>query len=267
MNTIRLAALCGLLGLAAPPPAVAQTYHPPTDVVGQEPALDQAHEALMEEYQAALYAWYEQLDAVQAANEEGAQQPYPESPDGAFYPRFWALAEQGHVDARLWCLSNFGFSELPKERRTVAKLRMYLDLIDTAHATHGEGILRALSGEASEWGGGLGRELAFALLDELAIVSGDPDIGASVLYTKASSLEWSGEEGAADLAVEQYELLMERYPEHELSARAAGKIFAAENLQVGMEVPDIVGTDVDGNRLALSDHAGKVRVINFWGFW
>ena len=105
------------------------------------------------------------------------------------------------------------------------------------------------------------------LLDELAIVSGNPDLAAQVLYTKASNYEWSGEEHADALALEQYELLMERFPDHELAMRAEGKIFAAENLQIGMEVPDIVGKDVDGNDLKLSDHRGKVAVINFWGFW
>jgi len=268
MKIIRCAALVGLLGLATPAALAVQTYHPPTDVVNPEQAqVDSAHAALMEEYQTALYAWYDQLDAVQERNEAGAEEVYPESPDGAFYPRFWALAERGQIDARLWCLGNFGFSEVPEERRMVTKLRLYLDLIDNSHKTHGLELLRTISGEADDWGESLGRELAFALLDELAVISGNPELTAQVLYAKGSALEASNEEFAFDLAVEQYELLAERFPEHELATRAAGKIFAAENLQIGMDVPDIVGVDVDGKPLKLSDFAGKVAVINFWGFW
>lgn len=269
MSMLRSAALIGLLGLTAPPALAVQIESdPPTEVVNPEKAaVEAAYAALMEEYMTATYAWYDELDAVQARNEKGAGEQYPESPDGAFYPRFWALAEQGQIDARLWCLGNFGFSETPKERRKVAKLRHYLDLIDHHHESHGEALIRTISGEAEDWGDSLGRELAFALLDELAAVSGDPNLAAQAIYTKASALEWSGEENAEDLALQQYELLSERYPDHELAKRAQGKIFAAENLQIGMEVPDIVGVDVDGKPLKLSDYAGKVAVIDFWGFW
>lgn len=269
MIMMRTAVLLGLLGSAAPPASAIQIeYHPPTDVVNPDSSrVQQAYESLLEDYEKALDAWFEQLDAVQERNAAGAQEAYPESPDGVFYARFQALADQGQIDARLWCLSNFQFSEVPKERRKVAKLRQYLDLIDNAHATHGELLVQTISSEAEDWGDSLGRELAFALLDELAAVSGNADVGALVIYSKASALEWSGEENAEELALEQFELLVERYPDHKLGVRAAGKVFAAENLQIGMEVPDIVGVDVDGKPLKLSDYAGKVAVIDFWGFW
>jgi hypothetical protein len=34
-----------------------------------------------------------------------------------------------------------------------------------------------------------------------------------------------------------------------------------------MVAPDILGLDVDGNDMKLSDFRGKVTVIDFWGFW
>jgi len=43
--------------------------------------------------------------------------------------------------------------------------------------------------------------------------------------------------------------------------------FEKERLQVGMEVPDIVGEDVDGVPFKLSDYRGKVVMIDYWGFW
>ena len=53
----------------------------------------------------------------------------------------------------------------------------------------------------------------------------------------------------------------------ELAKMVAGEIFEAENLQIGMMVPDISGEDVDGVEFKLSDYKGKVVVIDFWGDW
>lgn len=38
-------------------------------------------------------------------------------------------------------------------------------------------------------------------------------------------------------------------------------------LEIGKPVPDIVGSDIDGVEFKLSQYAGKVRVISFWGHW
>jgi hypothetical protein len=52
-----------------------------------------------------------------------------------------------------------------------------------------------------------------------------------------------------------------------LAKMVEGEIFEMENLQIGMDVPDIVGEDVDGVEFKLSDYKGKVVVIDFWGDW
>jgi hypothetical protein len=36
---------------------------------------------------------------------------------------------------------------------------------------------------------------------------------------------------------------------------------------VGQFAPDIEGEDLQGNRLCLSDHRGRVVVLTFWGDW
>jgi len=279
MIVIRTAALCGLLGLVAPFAQATQNTQPPELAVfatqvddqaaaTQQAALDTQYTALKENYETALYAWYDELDAVQKKNEDGAGLPYPASPDGDFFPQFWKIAEAGQLDSRLWCLSNFEFSELPKERRLVAKLRLYLDTIDTGHKTHAKEILGALSGEMDEWDeSALGRALAFALMDELGVVSGTADVQGRAIFSKANALAWSDNPADHDLALEQFELLVERFPEHSLAPRAQGVIFAAENLQIDYDIPELAGVDVDGNSLKLSDHEGKVAVITFWGFW
>lgn len=52
-----------------------------------------------------------------------------------------------------------------------------------------------------------------------------------------------------------------------LADMVAGEIFEMEHLQIGMEVPEIEGEDVDGVNFKLSDYRGKVVVIDFWGDW
>ena len=36
---------------------------------------------------------------------------------------------------------------------------------------------------------------------------------------------------------------------------------------IGQKAPEIIGTDVDGNEMKLSDYLGKVIVLDFWGDW
>ncbi len=38
-------------------------------------------------------------------------------------------------------------------------------------------------------------------------------------------------------------------------------------LVIGKKAPEIIGTDVDGNEMKLSDYLGKVLVLDFWGDW
>lgn len=58
--------------------------------------------------------------------------------------------------------------------------------------------------------------------------------------------------------------------EYYLSHNLAGKIMDAgpgTKFAVGQTPPDIVGEDIDGKPMKLSDYRGKVVVLDFWGFW
>ncbi len=55
--------------------------------------------------------------------------------------------------------------------------------------------------------------------------------------------------------------------ERTLASAIEGDIFELKFLQVGKEVPDIEGEDIDGTEFKLSDYRGKVVVIDFWGDW
>jgi thiol-disulfide isomerase/thioredoxin len=73
---------------------------------------------------------------------------------------------------------------------------------------------------------------------------------------------------AADL----YRQIVERYPDASnasgnLAKQAEGRIFSIQNLRIGKVAPDIVGQDLDGKPMKLSDFRGKVVVLNFWATW
>ncbi len=40
-----------------------------------------------------------------------------------------------------------------------------------------------------------------------------------------------------------------------------------EELAIGKPAPEIIGANVDGEEMRLSDFLGKVVVIDFWGDW
>ena len=44
-------------------------------------------------------------------------------------------------------------------------------------------------------------------------------------------------------------------------------LFELQNLSIGKVAPEIVGEDVDGVPMKLSDYRGKVVVLDFWGDW
>ena len=52
-----------------------------------------------------------------------------------------------------------------------------------------------------------------------------------------------------------------------LDEEAKRELFLLENLSPGLEAPDIVGADLDGKELKLSDYRGKVVLVSFWGDW
>ncbi|MEC9092813.1 MAG: hypothetical protein VX438_08930 [Planctomycetota bacterium] len=52
-----------------------------------------------------------------------------------------------------------------------------------------------------------------------------------------------------------------------LAKMVEGEIFELERLQIGMDVPNIQGEDIDGVQFNLTDYKGKVVVIDFWGDW
>jgi hypothetical protein len=96
------------------------------------------------------------------------------------------------------------------------------------------------------------------------------DSRGSALYIQAIQIE-------RDTAkTTQYKALVEKLnAEHagfEVRGRKVGAIMKAtleakEKLAIGKSAPEIVGKDVDGKEMKLSDYKGKIVVLDFWGDW
>ncbi len=52
-----------------------------------------------------------------------------------------------------------------------------------------------------------------------------------------------------------------------VGAAAKRYLFEVENLYVGAKAPEIVNQDLEGKKVKLSDHKGKVVVLDFWATW
>jgi hypothetical protein len=52
-----------------------------------------------------------------------------------------------------------------------------------------------------------------------------------------------------------------------IGASADAELFELHNLAIGKVAPDIVGEDINGKPMKLSDLRGKVVLLDFWGDW
>ena len=55
-----------------------------------------------------------------------------------------------------------------------------------------------------------------------------------------------------------------------LRPNSAGKASSGSlsvSLEIGSVAPEIVGTNIEGRKMRLSDYRGKVVVLDFWGDW
>ena len=104
------------------------------------------------------------------------------------------------------------------------------------------------------------------VIDESPLV----EIQAYAYYARAMTVRYNRNAPAADhkRAGADMAKVVELMPADSLlSMRARGPEFENTRLQIGKEVPDIEGVDLDGEKFKLSDYRGKVVVLDFWGHW
>jgi hypothetical protein len=114
----------------------------------------------------------------------------------------------------------------------------------------------------------LGTEPAKVLLGKVEAANGDGITSAWAKYWRAILLQRGKPSDEQKKEAEALLAAAEKLaPGTELADRIAAPRFQKERLQIGMEIPDIRGEDMDGVPFALSDYRGKVVVLDYWGFW
>jgi len=217
--------------------------------------------ALREEYDAAYTDWRRQVTAI--AEQGGGD--YPESPDAGFYGRFRALAGDGEAYAALWCLQRLEHDPVPEPYRA-DRWRGEVFALITDHADDPQ-LMTGLVRTAMRGTRLVGEAQTVGLLRYLEGTTRNDDVVRGAMNMRASLLGRSRDAGRRAESGRVYAAMIERWPDSAEAKRAKGKIFAKNNLAVGQTAPDFVGVNVDGEELRLSDHRGKVVLIDFWGFW
>lgn len=268
--------LAAAFALAAAFPVHAQG--PPPGAAQEAPALRRS----AAELKAAFFALQDEFDdaneAFRARSTEAAkrrrenpddttiERPTPPQPE--FFPRFLALADGGSHDAELWVVQNYASGPLKGEEARADKRTRMLRLLAASPTDEQLTLLARVAMGDTSGRGVLSKEEAVAFLDLIGAAATDPEVQSSTALLKASSLDVRG--GAREErkpAIEAMKAVAARWPETKAGKRATGQAFAFENLNIGQAAPEIVGQDVDGNPLKLSDFAGRVVVLDFWGFW
>ncbi|MEM9378944.1 MAG: TlpA disulfide reductase family protein [Planctomycetota bacterium] len=213
-------------------------------------------DALEEQHSKLQMALVERLHAATTDAERAAVPDYNLAPWAEIKPRVVLASEEfagtpGAVPFLLWTV---GASVRTREHDE-AIAAMNTLLVD--HASDGR-VVR-VAGVLHRYTRTLGVEQALELAGAFEEAVEDRGAKAAFGLARIRVRRPEGEALPAALAA-----LVARYPGTHAARQAAGWKFEVERLQVGMTVPDVVGTTLDGEGFRLSDHRGKVVVLEFW---
>lgn len=258
--------LTALLLLSVAAPAFAQQGEPPPAPAQQDPSalvrrLERDLEHAVAEWRKAAVAAAEQAKA--------AGEPMPAipmaPPTGPFVERALQLAaDRAGTDAAVPFL---GFV-LAKASRERDEVRRALTTLRTDHAAS-PAVRPLLGGLVGAYFHHAAADEVTQLLDAVIANNADADTRAAALLERgALRLQVAADDEAArKVAADDVREAQAATQDPALRARAADVLFEIEHLQIGCTAPDIVGTDVEGVAFKLSDHRGKVVLLDFWGFW
>jgi len=262
-----LALAVALLGATASP-ASAQAADAAQDAAEADIDIDAATKALLAEYDAAFEAYLDARDEAIAAyleereTNENARFNSPTQPDAEFFARFAALADQGSMPAQAWCVTHYTPGD-DIEDKAADFTRRALDCL--AQPTGGQSEIVMSIARRSGYRGVIDADTAISLLHLAEIALDDVNARAMAAFHRGTKLAADAATKAKGLAILRE--VAEKHADLEYGERAANSVFELENLQIGMVAPEIVGADVDGNPMKLTDFRGKVVVLDFWGFW
>ncbi len=181
-----------------------------------------------------------------------------------FAPRFMkAAAKYAGTDDALpfldWCLF---IDRTPGNQTTRtaldALISKHLDSRATADTVARFARLRAALGDDFD-----------KTLAKIVDATSHEEVRAAALFARAEAAtqQKNPTEKVRAAAIADYKAALKLAPKAKFADTARGALFGATSLQVGMKAPDIVGEDLDGEAFKLSDYAGKVVMLSFWGDW
>ena len=182
------------------------------------------------------------------------------SPNADFYARFAELAKtqegtKAEIKTLLWMMGH---------TRDKSQNAATLEALAERHI------------KADFWGPRLraipyymGSEKGNALLARLVKENPELNIQLSARHVLANGVLRSKDASEEDKASAKADLddIVAKHPESLPALQINGPNFVKTRLQIGMEAPEIISKDLDGNDIKLSDYRGKVVVLDFWGDW
>jgi peroxiredoxin len=204
-------------------------------------------------------------EATTDAENEAAEKLRPSLNE--FGKRFLTLAEEQPADevacdALLWIADNCGQQEM-------MQLESAYDLIEKHHLNSPK-LKNATVSLATATS-----ERANALAVTIAEKAGDREVRAFAAYFVGYGI-YCQTGGVAEKDLARIEQWMNRvqtdyadikFENRTLGEMAKAQVFELRNLIPGKVAPEIEGIDVDGQKLKLSEHRGKVVLLVFWGSW
>lgn len=273
---VAVAALFSIPGVAAArqdAAATAQTPEQQFDALFER--LSTARDAFHQERNT-LYRSFDHESATddeRAKFDEKVRELHAREPGAQFVPEFVALAERvkgTDVAAKSWMqvLQLGGGQPAPDSPVSKAVERLFADHIQSP-------ALAGLAMQLQYAAQALGRKECVEALKKLKQKSPHDAIKAEALFALASLLLDDESQGhdkaqAREALVElqkSYGALTTGQSEMGYAEFAERTIYELDHLQLHMQVPDFEAVDQDGVKFKLSDYAGKVVIVDFWGLW
>jgi peroxiredoxin len=228
----------------------------------QESAAD-AVNALLDEYKSRERAYFD------AARESGSKADYRQHPAREYLPRFKELAEKyagqtAALPALGWILDQAGRPSIEDPK---AETLWVVERLTRDHA--GQPEIAATLAKVQYTGGRLAPETVHALYDAVLAQNPDHTVLGQATFQNAVYVARASEKSDDPKPIRQQALKLLRevkktYKDTKYAQEADGWLFELQKLQVGMKAPELVGVDLNGKAIRLSDYAGSVVVLDFW---
>lgn len=250
-----------LLLLAAPWILPAPSTNPTPPALAAPANVADTYEELVADYATELTEHEELVASTRGV--DARERLAKKHPVRSYWRKFKAVARK---DGRglLWMLANVDVYAQEPEKIAKEKERLYEQLFeDHLAADWFDEVLRSLKDDADLFGEA-GLEERYLLVAE---ESTSAETRAHALYR----LGWLCRSSADHERKERADAVLQRcareFPGTRYGTSALANIIEDADLQPGRAAPDFYAETIEGHAFKLSDYAGKVVLLDFYGFW